>query len=83
MRYAWQAAASIYAAYATGESVDPPADGAADFDAADLIDRAVAARDEHAIKFTDACLRENRITGDPAFIVAARDVVVRLSRARN
>jgi hypothetical protein len=82
MRYAWQACASIYAAYATGESVDPPPDGAAGFDAADLIDQAVAARDEHAIKFTDACLREHRVTGDAAFVVAARDVVARLNRSR-
>ncbi len=83
MRYAWQACASIYAAYATGASVDPPPDEAAGFDSAGLIDQAVAARDEHAIKFTEACLREHRVTGDPAFIVAARDVVVRLDRGRS
>jgi hypothetical protein len=82
MRYAWQACASIYAAYATGESVAPPPDGTPEFDAVDLIDQAVAARDEHAIKFTDACLREHRITGDAAFAIAARDVVVRLNRSR-
>ena len=82
MRYAWQACASIYAAYATGESVDPPPSAADDLDDAALIDQAVEARDEHAIKFTDACLREHRITGDAAFIVAARDVVVRLNRGR-
>ena len=82
MRYAWQACASIFAAYATGAFADPSADAAVAFDAADLIDQAVTARDEHAIKFTDACLREHLITGDPAFIVAARDVVVRLNRSR-
>lgn len=79
-RYAWQAVASIYAAYATGEAPDVPVDAADALDAADLIDQAVAARDEHAIKFTEACLREHRSTGDPAFIVAARDAVVRLKR---
>jgi hypothetical protein len=51
-----------------------------EFDKRDLIEQAVAARDEHAIKFTEACLREHRISPDPAFIVATRDVVVRLRR---
>jgi hypothetical protein len=76
MRYAWQACASIYATYGGGEV--PNLSDAARLDAADLIDQAVAARDEHAIKFTEACLREHAVTGDDAFIVAARDAVVRL-----
>ncbi len=79
LRYGWQACASIYAAYgdvAAGE--EPSADPKIEFDADDLIEQAVAARDEHAIKFTEACLKEHRITGDPAFIVAAQDAVARL-----
>jgi hypothetical protein len=81
LRYAWQACASLYAAYAKGApsaalAVDEPAA----FDEQDLIDQAVAARDEHAIKFTEACLREYRLSGDTAFIAAAEDVVVRLRR---
>jgi hypothetical protein len=76
MRYAWQACAAIYAAYGGGE---PPAiSDVATVDRDDLIDRAVAARDEHAIKFTEACLREYALTPDPTFLVAAEDVVVRL-----
>ena len=81
MRYAWQACASIYAAYGDVAAADVQAiDGVVEFEADDLIDRAVSSRDEHAIKFTEACLKEHRITGDPAFIVAVRDVVVRLRR---
>ena len=80
MRYAWQACASIYAAYGTTPRPPEPAAAAPQFDAADLIDQAVAARDEHAIKFTEACLREYAITPDGAFIAAARDAVVRLKR---
>ena len=81
MRYAWQACASIYAAYADVAPGEVPTfDEAVEFDSADLIEQAVAGRDEHAIKFTEACLKEHRITGDPAFVVAARDVVVRLRR---
>lgn len=81
MRYAWQACASIYAAFGEVDADRLPAlDDEIAYDPGDLIEQAVAARDEHAIKFTEACLREHRITGDPAFIVAARDVVVRLRR---
>jgi hypothetical protein len=76
MRYAWQACAAIYAAYGGGDVPATIAEVAADRE--DLIDRAVAARDEHAIKFTEACLREHALTPDPAFLAAAEDVVVRL-----
>jgi len=58
LQYAWQAAAAIYAAY--GE----PSDGGSGDGASlateggieDLIDRAIASGDEHAIKFTEALL---------------------------
>lgn len=84
MRYAWQANAAIYATYGRrGTAVaDFATNGVGDtsFDREDLIHRAVASRDEHAIKFTDACLREYAISRDHAFIVAAEDVVVRLRR---
>jgi hypothetical protein len=76
MRYAWQACAAIYSAYARPASdvlVEPH-----NPDASDLVDRAVAARDEHAIKFTEACLREHRRIGDEAFLVAAADACARL-----
>ncbi len=78
MRYAWQACAAIYSAYGRADGATPAVVEHEDFDSEDLIDRAVAARDEHAIKFTEACLREYRISGDAAFIAAAEDVVVRL-----
>ena len=44
----------------------------------DLIERAVANGDEHAIKFTEACLRENDIRPDPAYLAAALDSTSRL-----
>ncbi len=80
LRYAWQACASLYAAYAKAAPALAMNDGPAEPDLDDLIDRAVAARDEHAIKFTEACLREYRLTGDGLFIAAAQDVVVRMRR---
>src|SRR5262245_19442808 len=56
LRYGWQAAAALYAISGGGS---PNALSAAKgIDRGDLIDRAVALREEHAIKFTEACLRE-------------------------
>lgn len=80
LRYAWQACAAVYAAYARAPQRPLVSDGAEGgaFDRADLVEQAVAARDEHAIKFTEACLREYDASGDGAFIDAARDAVRRL-----
>jgi len=79
MRYAWQACASIYAAYGSEPAPVVHVNDAA-VDADDLVEQAVAARDEHAIKFTEACLKEHRLTGDAAFLAAAQDAVARLRR---
>ncbi len=77
MAYTWQAVAAIYSAYGTSPSMAdgtlPMEHGIAAPNVDDLIDRAVATRDEHAIKFTDACLREYALTPDPAFLLAASD----------
>ncbi len=74
LRYGWQAAAGLYAAFA----IAPPAADAQKFlgqSREDLIDRAVAAGDEHAIKFTEACLREYAINPKPVYLSAARHAV--------
>ncbi len=81
MRYAWQSCAAIYSAYGRSPSPLEPAGDVHGIDVDDLIDRAVASRDEHAIKFTEACIRENRISGDLVFFTAAEDAVRRLSGA--
>ena len=76
VRYAWQAAAGFYAALGR-----PPATPAASDklpSADDLTDRAVANGDEHAIKFTEACLREHALLPRPVFLEAARDATARL-----
>jgi len=78
MRYVWQACAAIYAAYARAPLPEVPASVVVD--PSDLVDQAVAARDEHAIKFTEACLREHARSGAPALLLAAQDAVVRLRR---
>ena len=59
MRYAWQAAAALYVAM--GDRSSAPLPETDPIDAATLVDRAVANGDEHAIKLTEACLREDKL----------------------
>jgi hypothetical protein len=78
LRYAWQAAAGLYvtmAQTATTDAIEPPQG-----DEQDLIERAVATGDEHAIKFTEACLREYALHPQPVYLAAARDASGRLRR---
>jgi hypothetical protein len=76
LRYAWQAAAGFYAAL--GLPPVPPKASASEPAVSDLVDRAVASGDEHAIKFTEACLREHALLPRPVFLEAARDATARL-----
>ncbi|MGH7949640.1 MAG: questin oxidase family protein [Candidatus Binataceae bacterium] len=70
LRYAWQAATAIYVRY--GIRPRPRSERVASIsDRDELIDRAIATRDEHAIKFAEACLRENRLNPNPAYLAAA------------
>ena len=73
MRYAWQAAAALYVAM--GDPASEPLPEADPVDAATLVDRAVANGDEHAIKLTEACLREDRIEPRPVYRRAALDAL--------
>jgi hypothetical protein len=76
MRYAWQAAAALYVAM--GDRPREPLREALPRDAATLADRAVANGDEHAIKLTEACLREYALHPRPVYRLAAEDVLSRL-----
>jgi hypothetical protein len=79
LRYGWQAAAAVYAAF--GSATDLSSERGP-FDTADLVDRAVATGDEHVIKFTDACLREHAISPHPIYREAAVDAIRRFTEAR-
>jgi hypothetical protein len=75
LRFAWQAGCALYAAFG---SQTPQLDGAPgpQVAAADLAERAIAHGDEHAIKFTEACL--GRFARDPAAAyLAAADRALR------
>lgn len=76
-RHAWQSSSALFAAFGTrpalrGE-IEPPRESAAS-----IAERAIASHDDHAIKFTEACLRENEIAPSPAYLAAASDAVTRL-----
>jgi len=70
LAYAWQASAALYATFGTESGL---ADGAESSqpDVGGLVERAVACGDEHAIKFTAACIAENALAPNPAFLTAA------------
>jgi hypothetical protein len=78
----WQATAALHSAYGAGPARPLPLDGngAEAISLDDLIEQAVATGDEHAIKFTEACIRQHGNIADPMFILAAEDAVVRLRR---
>ena len=74
LRHAWQSSSALYAAFgsaapATGE-IEPP-----DRSRDTLIDMAIANGDEHAIKFTEACLREDEFDPSPAYAAAAHHAI--------
>jgi hypothetical protein len=73
----WQVGAAIQSAYGAGANRPLPSGIGAERDS--LIDRAVATNDEHAIKFTEACLRQHGAIPDPLFLLAAEDAIDRLA----
>jgi hypothetical protein len=77
LRYGWQGAAGVYSASGGEPGVPATLEATGTFE--DLVDRAIATRDEHAIKFTEACRREHALNPKPVFLAAARDAVTRLS----
>ncbi|HMA28454.1 MAG TPA: questin oxidase family protein [Thermoanaerobaculia bacterium] len=75
--FAWQAGAALYAVY--GKPLGPPEVEAPRATPEALIAGAVKSGDEHAIKFTEGCLRLDAISPSPAFRSAASRAVELLS----
>jgi hypothetical protein len=71
LRFGWQAGCGLYAAFGSrpepATRVEPPVETRET-----LIDMAIAHGDEHAIKFTEACLREHALNPSPVYLAAAR-----------
>jgi hypothetical protein len=74
LRYGWQTAAALYCVYGTAK----PSFGkiaAPDETPFRLIAMAVDTGDDHAIKFTEVCLREYARTPNPVYLAAARHAI--------
>lgn len=73
--YSWQASAGLYAA--VGMETDNHSYDAVkeDVNIDRLIQLAVTTGDEHAIKFTEVCLRAYHLEPKPIFLIAARHAV--------
>jgi hypothetical protein len=76
LRYGWQMAAGLYSISGTGSANNLPE--AVEIKRNELIDRATASQEEHAIKFTEVCLREYALNPKPVYLQAARDAINRL-----
>jgi hypothetical protein len=75
--YVWQAVAALHVAYDNDRMSDLPERETLSADA--LVDRALASRDEHAIKLTEAALRSFGRSGDPMLLWAAADAGTRFA----
>jgi hypothetical protein len=81
LAYVWQNVAATVAAYGDERSLErdhwPPQEEAA------IVERSIATDDPHALKFAEACIREDRLNPQPAYLAAAADWASRLHRARH
>jgi hypothetical protein len=73
--YVWQAVAALHVAYDNDRKSELPEEATPSAEA--LVERAIASRDEHAIKLTEAALRSHGRTGDPVLLWAAADAGTR------
>jgi hypothetical protein len=71
LRHAWQLAAALYAAFGNPSAVARSAGDTIEIEP--LIDLALESKDEHAIKMTEACLREHALNPKPVYLAAALD----------
>jgi hypothetical protein len=77
LTYAWQAGAALYCVY--GTTAAPPVPAGSPPPRAALVDGAIASQDEHAVKFAEACLREETLRPSPLFRRAVADAIARLA----
>lgn len=81
LAYVWQAFAASVATYSderAAERYDPTP-----LEAPAIVERSVETNDPHAIKFTEACIREFRLNPQPVYLAAAQDWASRLHRAKD
>ncbi len=78
LAYAWQAAAAMYATFGTRADLARVDEGKV-WQKDELVERAIACGDEHAIKFTEVCIREHALNPDSVFLAAADHAIRMLS----
>lgn len=77
--YALQTALALHAVSAGNEPATPDDESVALAEnPAEVRYRAACSLEEHAIKFTEACLREDAVASDPVFRLAAADAAIHL-----
>jgi hypothetical protein len=76
--YGWQTAAALYSIAGVGSANANKITASPEIKTADLIERAVATKEEHNIKFTEACLREYALNPKQVYLQAATDSLSRL-----
>jgi len=82
VRYGWQAAAALYTVLGTKPRTTTE-DALRPFVRDDdLIDRALRSGDEHAIKYTEACLSEYVLSPSPVYLRAADHAIGLLTLSR-
>jgi hypothetical protein len=81
LAYVWQNVAATAAAY--GDEKPPERDDWPLQEESVIIERSIATDDPHALKFTEACIREYHLNPQPVYLAAAEDWALRLHRARD
>jgi hypothetical protein len=76
LHYGWQMSAGLYS---IAETVTNQPSQEKEIKPADLIARAVEINEEHAIKLTEACLREHALNPKPIYLEAAHDILGRIA----
>lgn len=81
LAYVWQNVAATTAAY--GDERPSERDDWAPQEESVIVERSIETDDPHALKFTEACIREFRLNPQPVYLAAAEDWATRLQRAKN
>jgi hypothetical protein len=81
LAYVWQNVAAVAAVY--GDEKPCESDDWRTQEESVIIDVSIETDDPHALKFTEACIRENRLNPQPVYLAAAEDWAARLHRAKD
>ena len=81
LAYVWQNVAAVAAVY--GDEKPAESEDWHTHEESEIIERSVETDDAHALKFTEACIREYRLNHQPVYLAAAEDWASRLHQAKD